>query len=68
MASDINVQQFTNHVIYVYNQLMETFDLRNLKQYYVIGGKCAEQVDSSLTALLATNLRQLRNVASLLTI
>ena len=37
MAKNINVQQITNHVIYLYNQLTETSDKYNFKQNYVLG-------------------------------
>ena len=37
MVSDINVQQITNHVIYLNNQLKETSDECNFKQNYVLG-------------------------------
>ena len=65
MARDINIQQFTNHVIYLYNQLMEMSDKCNFKQNYGLGGKCNAQLDCALTALLTSNMRLLRNVASL---
>ena len=50
MARVINIQQITNHVIYLYNQLTETSDerkLRNFKQNYMffffLGGECTVQ-------------------------
>ena len=68
MARDVNVQQITNHVICLYNQLTETSDECNFKQNYVLEGKCTVQRDCALTALLSANIRVLRNVAPLLTI
>ena len=65
MACDINVQQITNHVIYLYNQLTETSDECNFKQNYVLGGKCTVQLDCALTAILTANMRLSRNVAPL---
>ena len=37
MASDINVQHITNHVICLYNQYTETSDKCNFKPTYVEG-------------------------------
>ena len=67
MARDINMQQITNHVIYLYNQLTETSDKCNFKQNHVLGGKYTVQLDCALTALLTANMRLLRHVAPLLT-
>ena len=68
IASDINKQQITDRVIYLYNQLAETSDKCNFQQNYVSEGKCTVQFDIPLTALLTANLRLLRNVAPLLII
>ena len=62
MVSDINVQQITNHVIYLYNQLTEMSDECNFKQNYVLGESALRNF-TALTALLTANLRLLRNVA-----
>ena len=68
MARDINIQQITNHVIYLYNQLTETSDKFNLNRtMFWGGGKCTVQLHCALTALLTANMRLLRNVAPLLT-
>ena len=68
MASDINVQQIMNHVIYLYHEFAETSDECNFKQNDVLGEKCTLQLDIHSTALLNANLRLLRDLARLLII